>query len=268
LVKINCETHFLWNAVDHEDELLESLSLCGAPAVSLDIDTLAWLWLVRLQRDTDWKGTSSMSPRELAEVSVWDPFVRIAHWVIAVGFAVAYVAEDALPVHVWAGYVVGAMVLARILWGFIGPQHARFSDFVYGPRTAIAYLADMARGRAKRYLGHSPAGGWMVVALLLSLAATVGTGLVVYAQEENRGPLAGIVSSAPTAASPAWADSKEMVEPDARGRGESAFEDVHESLATLTLILIALHILGVAAASLVHRENLVRAMVTGRKRAE
>src|SRR5690242_5061074 len=94
-----------------------------------------------------------------ADARVWDPFMRSAHWMIVAGFAVAYLTEDdLLPVHVWAGYVVGGLVLARILWGFAGPRHARFSDFLYPPRAVVSYLVDLLRFRAPRYLGHSPAG--------------------------------------------------------------------------------------------------------------
>ena len=109
------------------------------------------------------------------DVKVWDAFVRLAHWTIVGGFFVAYVTEDELlPAHVWAGYVVGAIVVARILWGVVGPARARFSDFVYAPRVVVTYLIDLLRFRAPRFLGHSPAGGAMVVLLLLGLAGTVG----------------------------------------------------------------------------------------------
>lgn len=101
-------------------------------------------------------------------VRIWDPFVRLIHWTVAIGFFVAYLTEDdVLSVHVWAGYVVGALVLVRIVWGFIGTRHARFTDFIYRPRTVLTYMRDLPRARSKRYLGHSPAGGTMVIALLM-----------------------------------------------------------------------------------------------------
>lgn len=221
--------------------------------------------------------TQDMGHHDAGDIRVWDPFVRIAHWTVAAGFFVAFFTEDeALTLHAWAGYTIGVLVALRVMWGFAGPRHARFADFVYPPRLVLTYFVDLLRLRAKRYIGHSPAGGAMVVALLLSLAATVGTGLVVYAEEERAGPLAGFVAEAPPPATtapviaPARADDEPNEEAGARqgGRRESAFEEAHEVLANLTLALVIAHILGVILASVVHHENLARAMVTGRKRPD
>ncbi len=130
------------------------------------------------------------------EVRIWDPLVRYGHWVLAVAFLIAYLTEDdLLTVHVWAGYVVGIVILVRLVWGLIGTQHARFRDFLYSPRESLAYLFDMLRGRAKRHLGHSPIGAPMVFALLISLALTTGSGLLVYAYDKHAGPLAGMVAA-------------------------------------------------------------------------
>jgi cytochrome b len=178
-------------------------------------------------------------------VYVWDPFVRVFHWTLVVAFTVAYLTEDDLiAVHVWAGYLVGALVLARIVWGFAGPEHARFSDFLYAPGTVLRYVRDLVRFRAERHLGHSPGGGYMVVLLLIALAATVVTGLVVYGGDQHAGPLAG------------WF-TKETGE---------AMEETHEVIANITLALVIAHVAAVVLASFAHRENLVRAMVTGYKR--
>jgi cytochrome b len=161
------------------------------------------------------------------------------------GFTVAYLTEDdLLTVHVWAGYLVGVLVLARVFWGFVGPRHARFSDFIYGPVTTLRYVRDLVFFRAERHLGHSPGGGAMVVLLLSFLTATVVTGLVVYGGEQQAGPLAGMFT---------------------KDTGES-MEEIHEVIANITLALIIAHIAAVMLASFVHRENLVRAMVTGYKR--
>jgi cytochrome b len=180
------------------------------------------------------------------EVYVWDPFVRLFHWTLVVAFTVAYVLtdEDVLKIHVWSGYVVGALVVARVIWGFVGPEHARFTDFVYAPGASLRYVRDLILFKAERHLGHSPGGGTMVVTLLVFLAATVITGLVVYGGDQQAGPLAGMFT-------------KEF--------GES-FEGMHELIANITLALVLAHISAVILASFVFRENLPRAMFTGYKR--
>ena len=133
-----------------------------------------------------------------AYIKVWDPLVRVGHWTIVVAFIVAYLSgEELLSVHVWAGYVVGATVLIRLIWGIIGPQRARFSDFTYTPRAVLEYFAGLVRLRARRYLGHSPAGGAMVIALLVMLACTVVTGLMNLGADKHAGPLASFYASIP-----------------------------------------------------------------------
>ena len=190
---------------------------------------------------------------------------------VALGFFVAYFTEDeALTVHVWAGYVVGGLVLLRIIWGFVGPRHARFTDFTYRPSTVFAYLRDLMLGRAPRYIGHSPAGGAMVIALLLFLSMTVATGLVLYAEEEGAGPLAPLYAETALEGSRSGTDvelGREENGVERRG-GRSSFEELHEAIANVTLALVIFHVLGVVLASFVHHENLSRAMVTGRKRRE
>jgi cytochrome b len=179
-------------------------------------------------------------------IYVWDPFVRVFHWNLVAAFTVAYLLteENVLQVHVWAGYLVGALVVTRVIWGFIGPEHARFADFLYSPADTLRYVRDLVLFRAERHPGHSPGGGAMVLLLLMMLAATVITGLVVYGGEQQAGPLAGMFT-------------KEF--------GES-FEEVHEVIANITLALIIAHVAAVVLASFVFRENLVRSMVTGYKR--
>jgi len=211
-------------------------------------------------------------------IMVWDPLVRGGHWIIVAAFTLAYFTEeDLLSVHVWAGYLVGVAVLIRTFGGFVGPNRARFSDFIYPPRVALAYLSDLVHSRAVRYLGHSPAGGAMVVLLLLLLASIVVTGLMTLGADKHAGPLILLYNAEPVGATglsgapSVRAGAAHADETGARGsekREESASRQVHEVLANLTLILVGFHVGGVVLASIVHRENLVLAMIAGRKRVE
>ena len=223
-----------------------------------------------------------MNLDKVRTVTVWDPLVRVFHGLLVAAFFIAYFTEDELlNVHVWAGYTVGCIVVLRVVWGFVGPKHARFSDFIFGPWKVLGYLLAMIRFRAERYMGHNPAGGAMVVALLIGLAATVWSGLETYAIEENAGPLAGAMvvmradagtsPSAPVRLASEEGEDEGLEGSERRNEGgaeDNFWEEVHEVLANLMLVLVIAHILGVFLASVEHRENLVRAMVTGRKRAE
>lgn len=217
--------------------------------------------------------TKSIEP-ETRQVKVWDPLVRIFHWSLVVAFTVAYLsgedAEDGMNLHVWAGYAVLGLILLRLVWGLIGTRHARFTDFVYRPSTVLAYMRDLFRHRARRYLGHNPLGGVMTIALLLSLLATTVSGLAVYAAEDNAGPLAGLVTSIDQPLAQGAGRHRHATDHanEAEGGGDDLLKEVHEFFANFTLFLVFLHIGGVLVSSLVHKENLPRAMITGRKRAE
>jgi cytochrome b len=198
-------------------------------------------------------------------VRVWDPLVRIGHAILILGFAIAFITEgEPAWLHEWAGYAVGATVATRIVWGFVGPRNARFASFVVAPAAALTYLRRLLVFAAPRHLGHSPAGGIMVVALLASLAVTTLSGVAYLGMSRARGPLAPLLG-AEAAALQAAADQ----------RGERKFrrpgrwlKEIHEAAANITLLLVIAHVGGVVLASVAHRENLPRAMITGRKAAE
>lgn len=169
-----------------------------------------------------------------ATIKVWDPFVRVFHWSLVALFVIAYVTGDKVErVHIAAGYAVAGLLALRIVWGFIGPRHARFADFLRSPREVLAYLRDALLFRALRYIGHNPVGGLMVITLIVMLAGTCLTGYLMTTDAY-------------------W--------------GSEVLEEVHGAMANTTLALVMLHVLGVLVASFEHRENLVKAMVTGRKR--
>jgi len=203
-------------------------------------------------------------------VKVWDPLVRIGHWTLVAAFFTAYFTEeDLLAQHTWAGYVVAIVVLVRVLWGFFGSEHARFRDFVRSPAETLRYLGEIATNKAKRFIGHNPAGGAMVVALLLSLVVTTWSGLEIYAIEENAGPLAGLYGDAASGPQlPSLVTTAHASDDGHANDLESAeefWEEIHEVAANLTLLLVLLHVAGVIVASVSHRENLVKAMLSGRK---
>lgn len=173
------------------------------------------------------------------EVRVWDPLARILHWALAASVLVAWITseielEAAKRAHDWAGYAALAVVVLRLLWGAIGPRYARFNQFVLSPSRTLSYARAVMARIEPRYLGHNPLGGWMVVALL-SMAGMAG--------------LSG------------WLSVTD------RFWGVEWVQEGHEWLSNALLLLIAFHLAGVVFTSLRHRENLVRAMLTGRKQA-
>jgi len=170
-----------------------------------------------------------------ASVKVWDPLIRVFHWIFAAAVIVALMSDEARSLHKTAGYLAAGLVLLRLVWGFVGSTHARFADFVRSPGAVLAYLRDVVRLHPRRYLGHNPAGGAMILALL---------GLVLVAS------LSG------------W-----MTETD-RFFGVFWVEAVHAGSANLLLGLVVLHMVGVVLSSLLHGESLIRAMITGRKPVE
>jgi cytochrome b len=185
---------------------------------------------------------------EQNEVKVWDPFVRIFHWSLALTFTIAWLSGDEFEVlHINAGYAVLGLVLLRIVWGFIGTRHARFRNFIYPPAEVKGFLRDTLMQRARRYLGHNPAGGAMIILMLLSLVITTATGIACYGIEDGAGPLAMLVGV-----------------PEAGGE---MLEEVHEFFANLMIMLVVVHVIGVLIESQLHHESLIRAMLTGRKRA-
>jgi cytochrome b len=195
------------------------------------------------------------------KVRVWDPIIRIFHWGLVVAFAIAWLTADELqPVHEIAGYAIAGLVAFRLIWGLVGSRYARFTQFLRGPATTLAYLGDMARGRERRYLGHNPAGAAMIVALLLTLSGTAFTGWLM--EEPSR---VAMLPDLPQIIAPAQADDDS--DQGEYGEVEGSLKAVHETFANLMLLLVALHLGGVVLASFRHHENLARAMVTGDKRA-
>lgn len=183
-----------------------------------------------------------------AKVKVWDEFVRLFHWtqlVLVLGLVLSGQLGEQ-EIHQFLGFSLAVIVIARLIWGFTGSKHARFRNFVSSPATTLAYLRDIAAGRAVRHLGHNPAGGWMVLALLATLLVLLASGMVLQATLEFSGPLVELC--------------RPLDDHDVH-----RLLELHEIALNLLYLLVPLHLLGVLLASRQHGENLVGAMLTGYK---
>lgn len=170
----------------------------------------------------------------MQSILVWDIPTRLFHWLFALSFSVAFMTSGSdswVATHVFTGLLTLGLVVYRVVWGIMGSRYARFSSFLFSPASAIRYLHATGNGNAQRHIGHNPAGSWMIYVMLL-----LGSGIAIFG-------LATLSS------------------------GEQ-FEDVHEVLANVAIGIVVAHVVGVMFASVLHQENLPRAMVTGRKQGE
>lgn len=169
-------------------------------------------------------------------ILVWDIPTRVFHWLLAGSFIGAFVTAESemfRDVHVALGYLLLALIGFRILWGIVGTRYARFSAFAFGPSKVLAYLKSLLTGSPQHYLGHNPAGSWVIYALLLLGVLAGATGYATYNEI-----------------------------------GGEWFEELHEAFANSMLVLVGVHVAGVVVSSLLHRENLVKSMINGYKQGE
>jgi len=172
----------------------------------------------------------------IRQILVWDAPTRVFHWVQALAFGIAYYTSDSekyRDIHIAFGYIMLGLLVFRILWGFIGTRYARFNSFLFKPGEIIAYLISLVRRKPEHYLGHNPAGSlsvWLLLVLGLFLGATG-----VMALQDN---------------------------------ASDAVIEMHGLATDIMLVVVTLHIAGVLASSALHRENLVRSMITGLKPSE
>ena len=177
--------------------------------------------------------TAAAAETGTRKILVWDLPVRVFHWLLVLSFAGAYLTAESERwrlVHVTLGYTMAGLVVFRILWGFVGTRHARFSSFVRGPQAVKRYLGALLSRKPEHHAGHNPAGAVAIVALLLLALGVAASGWATY------NDIAG-----------EW------------------LEEVHEAAANVMLAIVGVHIAAVILSSLLHRENLVRAMISGRK---
>ncbi len=183
----------------------------------------------------------------MQSVPVWDFPTRVFHWALAVAVIASYLTGEEegiwFVVHTVSGYTVALLLVFRLVWGFAGSVHSRFSDFTYSPGSVKTYAKQLLRFNPPRFVGHNPLGGWMVFLMLVALAGTVVTGL--FSGEDDGG--AGILL--PLIAAP----------------GGEGLAEVHEFFANAVVALAGIHVLAVFLDWFLTKENLVKAMITGRK---
>ncbi|MBS7538651.1 cytochrome b/b6 domain-containing protein [Ancylobacter lacus] len=190
-------------------------------------------------------GAAAARPTTLA----WDLPTRLSKWTLAVlvglAFASRYYGDANLVWHMWNGLAILVVLVFRLLWGVVGGSTARFAGFVAGPRAVVGYVAGLLKGRPRHYLGHNPAGGWMVVALLVLVGAQAVTGLFTTDDIMIDGPMVRVAAG--------WVVERASV--------------LHQDLFQYLLVLLGLHVAANLAYSLLGRDNLVLAMLSGRKPA-
>lgn len=189
----------------------------------------------------------SDKPENIQAVTVWDLPTRLFHWTLVALMIAQWLTAEAsstMDWHVRDGYAVLALVLFRLIWGFVGSETARFSDFVRGPGAALEYVRALLRGETPHYLGHNPLGAWSIVAMLVLLLIQAGTGLFANDDIMTEGPLYAWVSK----------DTSDWL------------TTIHKLNFNLLLLVIAVHISAVLFYLLVKRENLIHPMLSGHKR--
>lgn len=178
-----------------------------------------------------------MSTDKAKIVKVWDLPVRLFHWSLALSFVVAFITAESerwRDIHVVAGYAVAVLIVFRLIWGFVGSRHARFSDFAPTPSKLKTYMSSLLARRPEHHVGHNPAGALAIFALLALGLLSAASGWVTYEE---------------------WGGSRVV----------HWMEEIHEGAANAMLILVGIHLAGVVVSSWLHHENLVRAMITGWK---
>ncbi len=175
-----------------------------------------------------------MKDGEGSTVKVWDAFVRLAHWSLVASVTAAWLTRHSDSAwHEWLGYTALSIAVIRIVWGFVGTPYARFSEFVRTPGRTMTYTRALIAHTDQRFIGHNPLGGWMIIALLATVTLLGLTG---------------------------WLGTTDAY------WGIAWMNESHDALSNLLVGLIALHVAGVMFSSWRHRENLAKAMITGRKR--
>jgi cytochrome b len=178
------------------------------------------------------------------KIKVWDSIVRLFHWSLVITYSVSFFTqEEDYDLHLIAGYTVLGLVIARIFWGFAGTRYARFSNFVKSPVTVTRHIFSVLQNKSDRYIGHNPAGGMMILALIIVLLVITISGVALDAAENRAGPLGTTTLFYYT----------------------DTIAEIHNIATNISLGLVALHLAGIFYGVVVLKEKLISAMITGKK---
>jgi cytochrome b len=180
-------------------------------------------------------------------IQVWDIPTRLFHWILVGLLIFSYITGKigltAMRYHEWSGFAILVLVVFRLVWGFIGGQHSRFSNFVKGPAAVIQYASSLLRKDSKPHIGHNPLGGWSILAMLISLLIQVGTGLFANDDILTEGPLYAMVSK----------------------QTSDWLTGIHHLNQKLLIVLVLIHIAAVFYYLIAKRQNLIKPMISGNK---
>jgi len=200
-------------------------------------------------------------------LEVWDILIRIFHWSLVASFIVAYLTRtEKNEIHNYAGYMVLGLIIFRVVWGVWGSRHARFSNFVTSFSTVLRYVKSLFSKKPKRYVGHNPLGGWMVIAMLITLFMVSYSGIKLHGLQSVDEPVTfQLPSINPISSAYAKDDIEQYLIREPDEVGEDYWKELHILYTHLMLVLIALHLAGVLVSSVLYKENSVKAMWTGKK---
>lgn len=198
-------------------------------------------------KNSDYQSGEVNTEKKMYSIQVWDIPTRLFHWILVglviFSFITGKIGVTAMRYHEWSGFTILVLVVFRLVWGFIGGQQSRFSNFVKGPAAVIRYASSLLRKDSEQHIGHNPLGGWSILAMLISLLIQVGTGLFANDDILTEGPLYALVSK----------------------QTSDWLTGVHHLNQKLLLVLVLIHIAAVLFYLIAKRENLIKPMVTGTK---
>ncbi len=193
-------------------------------------------------------------------IRVWDPIVRVGHWLLVLCFAAVYFYSDKFPLHAYAAYLIMGYMLFRIVWGFIGPRPVRFGTFVHGPSAILRYGRDSLRGHSPNTISHNPLGGVMVIGLILIMLICGVLGLMVYSAGQEMGLLGSLVPSH-------WEGELFTVQLFDKSY-DIGLKELHHWSGNFAAALVAAHVVGNFITTALHRSRPVVGMITGVKDAD